>query len=76
MICSHCPLDAHQICRGEQLKHFCRLVDLNDPIYTPAYVRILEHDDVETPWHPPEGWMPDESAGGGVVPCCGGAPLP
>ena len=46
MRCEHCPLDPSLACRGENVRHFCRLVNPDDPIYTPDFARILEHDDV------------------------------
>ncbi len=46
MRCPHCPAPDGELCRGEAIPHFCRLVNPADPIYTPAYVRILVRDDV------------------------------
>ncbi len=74
MRCGHCPLDLSDECRGEKIKHFCRLVDPDDPIYTPGFIRILERDDHEGPYALPEETQSTES--GTIVPCCGGVPLP
>jgi len=46
MRCPHCPALIGELCRGEAIPHFCRLVNPVDPIYTPAFVRILVRDDV------------------------------
>jgi len=75
MMCRHCPLDPSLICRGEEHKHFCKLVDPNDPSYKPEYIRILEQDD-----HIHPNGLPTDTVSvivqDGYSPCCGGAPLP
>jgi len=45
MRCPHCPAPPSEVCRGEAVPHFCRLVDPAD-LNRLEFVRILVRDDV------------------------------
>jgi hypothetical protein len=72
--CDHCPAPAEELCRGESIAHYCRLVDPQSEIYTPAFIRILIRDDHEHKKEPgptPLAVASDQALV--PMPCCGGA---
>ena len=72
-----CPAPSGAICRGESNSVFCRHVNPNDPLYAPAYIRILVADDVVIePVNTAQSRLDAAYAQHGTAPlkggCCGG----